>query len=101
MVETYESLIYLSSTVFRLLLWPHHVDHKGVVSSVEATDGDTGCKENRQNEVEVGNEGDEEEKCSRDKETGAKKSKFLPRYLRVVAEQENQALEEGHINGST
>ena len=88
MVETYDSVIYLSSTVVRLLLWPHHVDDKGVVGSVEATDADPGCKENRQNEVKVGNEGDKEEKCSRHKETGAKKSKFLPWYLRVVAEKQ-------------
>ena len=79
---------YSSFTVFRLLLWPHHVDDKGVVGSIEATDADPGCKENRQNEVEVGDEGDKEEKCSRHKETGAKESKFLPRYLRVVAKQE-------------
>ena len=91
MAETSGSVIYLSLAFFYLLLWPHHVDDKGVIGSVEATNGDPGCKENGQNEVEVVNEGDKEEKCSRHKETGTKKTKLLPWYLRVVTEQEKQA----------
>lgn len=57
-----ERELYQSATVFKLLLWPHHVDHKGVVSSVEASDGDARGKKDGQNEVEVGDEGHKETK---------------------------------------
>ena len=42
-----------SGTLFQLLLWPDHVDHKGVVGGVEAADGDAGGEEDGQDEVEV------------------------------------------------
>ena len=71
-----------------LLFWPHHVDDKGVVSSVEASDGYASGKKNGQDEIEVWNEGDKETKSPRHKETGTKEGKFLPRNPRVVTERE-------------